>query len=105
MNREPEAFQNGGSDPSASFSRLLPYTHCGYDLPSGYRRELSRGGPPTHAARLRSPARPVASEVYRPDSSPADAGGLYPADRLCLWRCPPPGHAVRDVDPAGHLPG
>src|ERR1035441_5171324 len=46
-----------GGPPLASFSALLPYTQCGYDLPSGYRRELSRGGTP-HSCRALAERRP-----------------------------------------------
>src|ERR1019366_9451476 len=57
--------------PPASFSRLLPYTQCGYDLPSGYRRELSRGGPP-HSCRAPAERRPRrAGRDCRPLSEPA----------------------------------
>src|ERR1017187_942744 len=38
--------------PLASFSALLPYTQCGYDLPSDESFPVAE--PPTHAARLRS---------------------------------------------------
>src|ERR1035441_1095181 len=53
--------------PFASFSEAPAYTQCRYDLPSGDRREFSRGGPPTHAARLRSPTRLPSLPPHRPD--------------------------------------
>src|ERR1035441_9105917 len=50
--------------PFASFSEAPAYTQCRYDLPSGDRREFSRGGP-THPCRALAESNPPATAPCR----------------------------------------
>src|ERR1022692_483959 len=83
-----------GGPPLASFSKLLPYTQCGYDLPSGYRRELSRGGTP-HSCRAPAERRPrCAGRDRRLLSEPAlslPAAAAGRGEALGHGFFPPPG--------------